>query len=94
MVYPHYSRQRIFQLQRVAKLLGLSARERHHPAMLRSFVKALPKSHPLRFAFTTYRDSRNDAGVVDGFLHAGDRGFTAFQLTELLLGAGLTPAVW
>ena len=94
MVYPHYSRQRIFQLQRVAKLLGLSARERHHPAMLRSFVKALPKSHPLRFAFTTYRDSRNDAGVVDGFLHAGDRGFTAFQLTELLRGAGLTPAFW
>lgn len=94
MVYPHYSRQRIFQLQRLAKLLGLTANERHHPAVLRSFVKALPRSHPLRYAFTTYADSRNDAGVVDGFLHAGDRGFTAFQLADLLQSAGLAPAYW
>ncbi len=94
MVYPHYSRQRIFQVQRIAQLLGLHADRRHHPALLRSFVKTLPKSHPLRFAFTTYEDSRNDAGVVDGFLHAGDRGFTAFELGELLQQAGLAPSFW
>jgi|GEM_PF-1110569 SAM-dependent methyltransferase len=94
MVYPHYSRQRIFQVQRTAQLLGLHAGARHHPGLLRRFVKALPKSHPLRFAFTTYADSRNDAGVVDGFLHAGDRGFTAFQLGDLLQRAGLEPAFW
>ncbi|MCK5942210.1 MAG: class I SAM-dependent methyltransferase, partial [Planctomycetes bacterium] len=94
MVYPHYSRQRVFQVQRVARLLGLTADERHHPGLLRGFVKALPKAHPLRYAFTTYADSRNDAGVVDGFLHHGDRGFTALQLGELLQQAGLEPAFW
>ena len=94
MVYPHWSRQRVFQLQRLARLLGLTATERHHPALLREFVRGLPKAHPLRWAFTTYADSRNDAGVVDGFLHAGDRGFTGWQLGALLRDAGLVPGHW
>ncbi len=94
MVYPQWSRSRIFQLQRVARLLGLHAGDRSHPAALRTFVGRLPRAHPLRHAFTTYADSRNDAGVVDGFLHAGDRGFTGTQLTDLLRTAGLTPAHW
>lgn len=94
MVYPHWSRARIFQLQRLARLLGLDAAHRHHPALLRAFVRALPRAHPLRFAFTTYADSRHDAGVVDAFLHAGDRGFTGFELGALLHAAGLRPAHW
>lgn len=94
MVYPHYSRQRIFQAQRVAKLLGLTANERHHPGVLRQFVKKLERNHPLRYAFTTYADSKNDAGVVDGFLHQGDCGFTAFELGKLMQNAGLEPGFW
>ncbi len=94
MVYPHWSRQRVFQLQRLARLLGLTAHERHHPALLRGFVRALPKAHPLRYAFLTYADSRNDAGVVDGFLHQGDRGFTGHQLGVLLRDAALVPGYW
>lgn len=94
MVYPHYSRQRIFQVQRVAKLLGLTANERHHPSVLRQFIKKLDRNHPLRYAFTTYADSKNDAGVVDGFLHQGDRGFTAFELGSLMQNAGLEPSFW
>ncbi|MCB9876211.1 MAG: class I SAM-dependent methyltransferase [Planctomycetes bacterium] len=94
MLYPHWSRQRVFQLQRVARLCGLGADDRSHPGQLRRFVQKLPKAHPLRYAFTTYADSKNDAGVVDGFLHKGDRGFTGFQLGALLRDAGMTPAYW
>jgi hypothetical protein len=94
MVYPHWSRARVFQLQRVARLLGLTAADRTHPGVLRRFVGRLPRAHPLRHAFTTYADSRNDAGVVDGFLHGGDRGFTGWQLGALLRDAGLAPAHW
>jgi hypothetical protein len=94
MVYPHFSRARVVQLQRLAKLCGLHAGDRSHPARLRALVRSLPRAHPLRFAFTTYADSRNDAGVVDAFLHAGDRGFTGFQLGELIAAAGLRPAYW
>ncbi|MCC7063486.1 MAG: methyltransferase domain-containing protein [Planctomycetes bacterium] len=94
MVYPHWSRARVFQIQRVARLLSLHANDRAHPSALRGLMKSLPKSHPLRYAFTSYADSRNDAGVVDGFLHAGDRGFTAYQLGELLAQAGLEPGFW
>jgi SAM-dependent methyltransferase len=94
MVYPHWSRQRVFQLQRLAALLGFTAGDRGHPAAFRRFVQRLGREHPLRHAFTTYADSRNDAGVVDAFLHRGDRGFTAFQLGDLLAGAELVPAHW
>lgn len=94
MVYPHWSRARVFQIQRLARLLSLHAGDRHHPGLLRTVVKELPKAHPLRYAFTSYADSRNDAGVVDGFLHAGDRGFTGYQLGALLAAAGLQPAFW
>jgi hypothetical protein len=94
MVYPQYSRSRVFQLQRLARLLGLHAGERSHPKRLRRFVQQLPAHHPLRWAFANYADSRNDAGVVDAFLHGGDRGFTAFQLGSLLRDAGLAPAHW
>lgn len=94
MVYPHWSRQRVFQLQRVARLLGLGANDKTHPRRLRAFVRRLPAAHPLRYAFTSYADSGNDAGVVDGFLHGGDRGFTAFQLGALLRDAGLVPGFW
>ncbi|MEO6596682.1 MAG: class I SAM-dependent methyltransferase [Planctomycetota bacterium] len=94
MVYPHWSRSRIFQIQRLAHLLGLTADERHHPAVLRSFMRALPRAHPLRHAFVTYSDSKNDAGVVDAFLHKGDRGFTGWQLGAMLADADLAPAYW
>ncbi len=94
MVYPEWSRARVFQIQRVAELLGLHAGDRSHPAALRSLMRSLPRSHPLRYAFLHYQDSKNDAGVVDAFLHAGDRGFTGFQLGELLQRAGLEPAHW
>jgi SAM-dependent methyltransferase len=94
MVYPHWSRARIRQLQRLAHLLGFHAGERHHPSAFRTFVRRLPAAHPLRWAFTSYADSRNDAGVVDAFLHAGDDGFSAFQLGDLLTSAGLQPEYW
>lgn len=94
MVYPQYSRTRVFQLQRLARLLGLHAGDRSHPAAFRSFVRSLPKAHPLRWAFVNYADAKNDAGLVDAFLHGGDRGFTAFQFGGLLRNAGLTPASW
>lgn len=94
MVYPHFGRQRIFQLQRVARLLGLTATERDHPSRLRRAVGRLPLRHPLRYAFDSYADSRHDAGIVDAFLHAGDRGFSAFELMDLARSADLQPAFW
>ncbi|MBK8101089.1 MAG: methyltransferase domain-containing protein [Planctomycetes bacterium] len=94
MVYPHWSRARVFQIQRLARLLGLHAGERSHPALLRSLICRLPKNHPLRWAFANYGDSKNAAGVVDAFLHAGDRGFTGWQLGEMLAAAGVRPAFW
>lgn len=94
MVYPQYSRSRVFLVQRLAQLLALHAGERSHPRLLRNLMRRLPATHPLRWAFVHYADSRNDAGVVDAFLHGGDRGFTAFQLGALLRDAGLVPAHW
>lgn len=91
MVYPHYSRQRIFQIQKLAKLLGLSFQKAEHPALLRSLMKKLPKSHPLSYAFNSYWDSSNLPGIVDGFLHASDRGFTGIELCSMFERADLLP---
>lgn len=94
MVYPQFSRSRVFQVQRLAKLCGFHAGERDHPRRLRKAVLSLPEAHPLRWAFTSYEDSKNDPGIVDAFLHAGDCGFTGLELGALIERAGLVPAFW
>ncbi len=91
MVYPHYSRQRIFQIQRLSRLLGLSFNPSHHPGLLRNILKKLPKSHPLSYAFSSYWDAKNLPGIVDGFLHASDRGFTGIELCAMIEKAELSP---
>jgi SAM-dependent methyltransferase len=94
MVYPAFSRRRIFQIQRLARLLGLHQENRSHPAMLRKIMLSLPTDHPLRKTFITYRDSENDAGIVDGFLHVANRAFTGHQLGSLIANAGLKPSFY
>ncbi|MEM7247816.1 MAG: class I SAM-dependent methyltransferase [Acidobacteriota bacterium] len=94
MVYPRFSRERIFQVQRVARLLGLHAGDPSHPSLLRQVIRRLPRSHPLRHAFDTYPDVSTDAGLVDGFLHVGDRGFTGGELVDLVSSAGLEVRKW
>ena len=91
MVYPHYGRQRIFQIQRLARLLGLRFAHPEHPKLLRKILTSLPKSHPLQYAFTSYWDSKNLSGIVDGFLHASDREFTGIELCQMIDAAQLTP---
>ena len=94
MVYPHYGRRRIFQIQRVAKAVRPAIRRPVASVDATSLMQALPGTHPLRYAFDNYSDARNDAGLVDGFLHAGDRGFTGLQFGAMCKAAGLRPAFW
>jgi hypothetical protein len=88
MVYPHYGRQRVFHIQKLAKLLGLGPKEPSHPACLRRLMSQLPDSHPLKATFFDYPDSKNLPGIVDGFLHASDRAFTGEEISNLLDRAG------
>ncbi|MFM8270196.1 MAG: class I SAM-dependent methyltransferase, partial [Pseudomonadota bacterium] len=88
MVYTHYGRQRIFQIQKLAKLLGLSLTDKQSPKALQNLMAALPENHPLKSTFFDYPDSKNLPGIVDGFLHASDRGFTGETISKLLDGAG------
>ena len=57
MVYPWYSRRRIFQLQRIARLVGMVPPQPGFPARFRRLILSLPSRHPLRYAFTTYADA-------------------------------------
>ena len=91
MVYPHFSRRRVFQIQRVAKLLGLTHEHPAHPQLLQRLIESLSPRHPLNYAFKTYYDSQNPVGVVDAFLHASDRGFTGLDWAALTSQAGLVP---
>ena len=55
-------------------------------------MNMLPQNHPLQYAFSSYWDARNLPGIVDGFLHASDRGFTGFELCSLIDQANLVPS--
>ncbi len=89
MVYPHYGRQRIFQIQEIARLLSLKMDNPRAPRILKSVMKALPDSHPLKYAFFNYQDSKNAAGIADAFLHPNDRAFTGIEISKLIDDAGL-----
>ena len=91
MVYPHYSRRRVFQIQRLAQLLGLTHEHPAHPHLLKQLIDSLSPRHPLHYAFHTYYDSQNPVGVVDAFLHASDRGFTGLEWAAITSDAGLVP---
>jgi hypothetical protein len=91
MVYPHFSRRRVFQIQRLASLIGLTHEHPSHPQLLQKIMNRLPQSHPLHYAFSTYYDSQNPVGVVDAFLHASDRGFTGLEWAKMTGAAGLVP---
>lgn len=88
MVYPHYGRQRVFQVQRLARLLGLHSGDPKHPKLLRRFMRDLPADHPLKYAFFSYPDAGNLVGIADGFLHADDQGFTGIDLCRIIDDAG------
>ncbi|NBT59165.1 class I SAM-dependent methyltransferase, partial [bacterium] len=88
MVYTHYGRQRVFQIQKLAKLLGLGPIHSSHPKVLKNLMASLPETHPLKSTFFDYPDSKNNPGIVDGFLHASDRGFTGEAISKILDEAG------
>lgn len=89
MVYPHYGRQRIFQIQEVARLLGLTLSNPKAPLQLKKLMEALPNAHPLKYAFFSYDDTKNKEGIADAFLHPNDRAFTGYEVCKLIEDAGL-----
>ncbi len=89
MVYPHYGRQRIFQIQEIARLLNLTLSNPKSPQRLKKLMDALPESHPLKYAFFSYEDTRNNEGIADAFLHPNDRAFTGTEICELIDASGL-----
>lgn len=84
MVYPHYGRQRIFHIQKIAKLLGLGPDSSSSPRILQNLMSHVSESNPLKSTFFDYPDSKNLPGIVDGFLHASDRGFSGEEISRLL----------
>lgn len=84
MLYSQFGRSQIYRIREFADALEIS-----RPALLRWAIAKLPPDHPLRAHFQLYTDARTDAGLVDGFLHACDRGFDARDCGAFLATAGL-----
>lgn len=89
MVYPWSGRRRVFQIARIAALLGLGHDDPRHPGWLGALMRSLPADHPLRFTFEDYTDAATPAGVVDGFLHVSGVSFSAHELFRMVDDAGL-----
>lgn len=84
MIYSAFGREWIYSIQAMVKGMGISS-----PRELRQVISRLPNNHPLFVHFHMYQDNQSDAGCVDGFLHARDKGFTPNELGKMLDRAGL-----
>lgn len=87
MIYSRLGRELLYRAKELAGTLGLDT-----PAKVRRMMASLPADHPYRIYFHLYTDARTDSGLADGYLHPCDSPCTAFELRELLLGAGLRVA--
>lgn len=83
MMYPQHSRYWIYELIDFFSEIGLSA---HTPDLREKCLQAiqdLEPQHPLRTSFENYADSRNMAGLIDGFFHAHDKPLAWSQFRKI-----------
>lgn len=84
MLYSRHGRRAVQKIRDLVDALEIRT-----PIELKSFVDSLPANHPIRLHFHLYGDSKSNAGIMDGFLHACEHGYDALELRELVSSAGL-----
>lgn len=93
MLYATYGRVGVEILQSVFRDLGLG-RDEASLGIVRETLAALGPEHPVMSYLEIAPDLRDDAGLVDTFLHGRDRTFTVDGCIELVEEAGLVFQDW
>ena len=92
-LYGRYGRIGIELMQELFRRLGLS-QDDASVALVRRALSAVPPEHPLAPIKHMLRDIRYDAGLVDTFLNARDRSYSAEECLRFVDEAGLVFQGW
>jgi len=93
MLYGRFARAGVYALQDAFRRMRIP----HSPegvATVRKIIGRLPRHHSGRWYFESAAEMREDAAVVDTFLHRRDRAYSVADLLELVESAGLKFQGW
>ena len=93
MLYGATVRTGVYMLQDAFRRMGV-AQNTEGVARVRQILKELPARHYAQDYIRAAGELKEDAAVVDTFLHPQDRAYTVPQLLDLVDGAGLDFQNW
>src|SRR6476469_9650497 len=93
MVYGATVRTGVYMLQDAFRRMGI-AQSPDGVASVRQILGELPSRHYAQDYIRASEELKDDAAIVDTFLHPQDRAYTVPQVLELVDGAGLTLQNW
>jgi len=93
MLYGATVRTGVYMLQDAFRRMGI-AQTSEGVAKVRQILKELPSRHYVQDYIRAADELKEDAAVVDTFLHLQDRAYTVPQVMELVEGAGLEFQNW
>jgi SAM-dependent methyltransferase len=93
MLYGATVRTGVYMLQDAFRRMGI-AQTPEGVVEVRRILKELPARHYAQDYIRAAAELKEDAAVVDTFLHPQDRAYTVPQLLELIEGAGLAFQNW
>jgi SAM-dependent methyltransferase len=93
MLYGATVRTGVYMLQDAFQRMGI-AQSAEGVAQVRQILKELPARHYAQDYIRAADELKEDAAIVDTFLHPQDRAYTVPQLLELVEGAGLEFQNW
>lgn len=93
MVYGASRRTGVYMMQDVFRRLGVTP-DAEGIAFVRRTLAKLPTWHPVQFYISAAPELRDDAAIVDTFLHPQDRAYTVPQVLALVEDNGLGFQGW
>jgi SAM-dependent methyltransferase len=93
MLYGQTVRTGVYMLQDAFRRMGLE-QSPEGVAQVRHILSELPPRHYAQDYIRAAAELKDDAAIVDTFLHPQDRAYTVPQLLELVEGAGLVFQNW
>ena len=93
MLYGKYGRIGVEMLESVFRDMGLRQDERS-VQIVKDTIAALPPAHPVHSYIERARDLKEDAGLVDTFLHGRARNYTVDECIDFVNSAGLEFQGW
>jgi 2-polyprenyl-3-methyl-5-hydroxy-6-metoxy-1,4-benzoquinol methylase len=94
MVYSQTQRRRPKLIRQALKSLGINSESFLATVKIKSLLRCLPLSHPLKLSQFSNTELSTRSGVIDSLLHACENDFNIKSLTQTLKEADLTIQAW